>query len=225
MLILSLALAVCATTAIVLAVVHFWPGGNTEAVLAQRGTESPQSTAAGVVHYPVPYAAPPNLKLTSARREYDIVKQDETGFSWKAVIKLDDIRDDQRGNAQGMMGVGVRHADGMIGKLKPDVQFEDFTWEAKGARPGKDAVFIQEGTFNTIASKEGEVNFPIPYAAAPNVELSGPASGAVIVAESRPTGFKWQNTPQTSPFATNSGSVSWKAKGVRTTESSPAKSP
>jgi hypothetical protein len=67
------------------------------------------------------------------------------------------------------------------------------------------------------------VNFPIPYAAAPNVELSGPASGAVIVAESRPTGFKWQNTPQTTPSATNTGSVNWKAKGVRITESPSAK--
>jgi hypothetical protein len=223
-LILSLAAVVCATAAIVLAVVHFWPGAATEALLEQRGTVSPQSMGAGVVHYPLPYAAPPNLKLISAKREYDIVKQDETGFSWKALVKLDDIQDGQRGNAQAMLGVGIRHADSMIGKLKPDLQFEDFTWEAKGGRPGKDAVFVQEGTFNTIAGKEGEVNFPIPYAAAPNVELSGPPSGAVIVAESRPTGFKWRNTPQTNPGAVNSGSVSWKVKGVRATDSPPSKS-
>jgi hypothetical protein len=71
---------------------------------------------------------------------------------------------------------------------------------------------------DTVADKEGEVNFSIPYAVAPNVELTGPASGAVIIVESRPASFKWKNVPQTGPFVVNSGSVSWKAKGVRATE-------
>jgi hypothetical protein len=220
-LILSLALAVCVTAAVILAVVHLLQvasnGGAGEA-LEQRGTVSPKSTFTGIVYYPVPYSAPPNLKLTATKRQYDIVKQDETGFTWKAVIALDDIRDEQRGNAEAMINVGVRHVDAMIGKLKPNLQLEDFNWEAKGVRPGRDGVFVQEGTFNTLASQEGEVNFPMPYAIAPNVELTGQASGAVIIMESRPTSFKWKNVPQTSPFATNSGSVSWKAKGVRGTE-------
>ena len=211
----------CATAAIILAVLYVRPstsGGGGEALLEQRGTVSPNSKPSGIVYYPSPYAAPPNLKVTSAKRQYDIVKQDESGFTWKALVLPDDIRDDQRKDAEAMINVGIRHVDGLTYKVKADLQFEDFTWEAKGTRPGKDTVFVQEGTFNTIAGKDGPVNFPIPYDAAPNVELSGPASGAVIVAESRPTGFKWQNTPQTNPGAVNSGSVSWKVKGVRATE-------
>jgi hypothetical protein len=240
-LILSLALAVCATSTIILGVLHFLPGksvdlrtgvnaelppkGSGESPMEQGGSVSPKSTFTGVVFYPIPYAAPPNLKITSAKREYDIVKQDETSFTWMAVTTLDDIRDDQRGNAQGKMGIGFRNMDGFTGMIKPNLQIEDFTWEAKGVRAGKDTVFVQQGTFNTIADKEGEVNFPIPYGVAPNAELSGQASGAVIIVESRPASFKWKNVPQKGPFAVNSGSVSWKAKGLRATEAPPPKSP
>ena len=220
-LILSLAVAVCASAAITLAVVYFRQGKGPESLLEQRGTVSPKNKFSGIVYYPSPYSSPPNLTVTSAQRQYDIVKQDETGFTWKALVMAEDIRDDQRKNADAMIGVGIRHVERHVGTLKPDLQFEDFTWEAKGVRPGKDAVLVQEGTFNTIAGKEGEVNFPIPYSAAPNVEVSGPASGAVIVVESRPTGFKWQNTPQPGAFAVNSGSVTWKAKGVRATQPTP----
>jgi hypothetical protein len=220
-LILALALALFAAAAIVLALLHFRPaasgGAAGEAALEQRDTVSPQSGITGVVFYPLPYGAPPNLKLTAPTRAYDIVKQDETGFTWKAVAKLDDFKDDKRHLIEGMFGRDIAFQSG-VGALKANLKFEDFTWEAKGVRPGKDTPFVQQGTFNTVADKEGEVNFPIPYAAGPNVELTGPASGAVIIVESRPTSFKWKNVTNPTPFATNSGSVNWKAKGVRATE-------
>jgi hypothetical protein len=219
--ILALALAVCATATIVLAVLHFRPGASgvtaDETVLHQRDTVSPQTAFTGVVFYPLPYGAPPNLKLTAPTRAYDIVKQDETGFTWKAVAKVDDFKDDKRNLIDGFAGRDIAFQSG-VGALKTNLQFEDFTWEAKGARPGKDTAFVQQGAFNTVADKEGEVNFPIPYGAAPNVELTGPASGAVIIVESRPASFKWKNVPQSTPSAVNSGSVNWKAKGVRATE-------
>jgi hypothetical protein len=214
---------VFATAAIVLVAQHFWQGGSTESLLEQRGAVSPKTTFSGIVYYPSPYGAPPNLKVTSAKRQYDIVKQDETGFTWKALVIPEDIREDQRVHAEAMISVGMRHVESMRNKLNGDIQFEEFTWDAKGTRPGKDSVLVQEGIFNTIAGTKGEVNFPIPYTVAPNVELSGQASGAVIIVESRPTSFKWQNTPQTAPFAVNSGSVTWKAKGVRTPETAPPK--
>jgi hypothetical protein len=117
-----------------------------------------------------------------------------------------------------MIGVGI---EGLaLNFLKPNLQYEDFTWEAKGLRAGSDpggmSVFPQDGTFNTVFGKEGEVNFPIPYAVAPNVELSGNPSGKVIIVESRPTGFKWKNAGD-NDFS-HSGSVIWKARGVRATE-------
>ncbi len=90
-------------------------------------------------------------------------------------------------------------------------------------RPGKDTIFPQEGTFNTVAGKEGQVNFPLPYDLAPNVELSGPApvSSMVIVVESRPTGFKWLNAGKDEKV--HSGTLTWKARGVRATDAPPPK--
>ena len=223
--ILAVALAVFATATIVVAVLHFRPAAAgaaagvvvDEAVLRQSDTVSPKAAFTGVVIYPVPYGAPPNLKLTAPARDYEIVKQDENGFTWKAVAKLDDFRDDKRHLIEGHLGRDIAFQTN-VGAIKPNLQFEDFTWEAKGVRPGKDTVYVQQGVFNTIADKDGEVNFPIPYGAAPNVEFAGQASGAVIIVESRPASFKWKNVPQAGPFAVNSGSVSWKAKGIRAVE-------
>jgi hypothetical protein len=230
-LILALALAVFVASTIVLAVLYLRlesPGAAARgdaapgavangAAMQQRDTVSPHSSYTGTVNYPLPYGAPPNLKLSAATREYEIVKQDEAGFTWKALAKLDDFKDDKRHLMEGHLGRDIGFQTN-VGALKPNLRFEDFTWEARGMRPGKDTVFVQQGVFNTIADKEGEVNFPIPYGAAPNVELTGQASGAVIIVESRPASFKWKNVPQAGPFAVNSGSVNWKSKGVRAAE-------
>jgi hypothetical protein len=230
--VLSLALAVCATAAITLAAVHFrqtapvphGAGGNPIAAifgdepLVQKDTVSPQSHYTGIVYYPVPYASPPNLKLTATKRQYDIVKQDETGFTWMALAMLEDFHDNKREEAAARLNHPIEGL--FLNFLKPNIQYEDFTWEAKGVRAGKDAgamqSFEQTGKFNTMVGKEGEVNFPIPYALAPNVELSGQLAHVVIVVESRPTGFKWKNGG-TEPSVHN-GEVTWKAKGVRATE-------
>jgi hypothetical protein len=234
-LVFSLAVAVCATAAVVLAVVHFGRpaaavvrgegGGSTLAALlgdeplVQKDTVSPQGSHTGVVYYPVRYATPPNLKFTATKRQYDIVKQDETSFTWMARPLLEDIREDKREGAEARMKLGIEFLSSM-NDLKPNTQYEDFTWEAKGMRTSKDAdalkPFEQSGKFNTLMGKDGEVNFPVPYALAPNVELSGSVSGAVIIAESRATGFKWKNGGE-QPILSN-GEVTWKSKGVRATE-------
>jgi hypothetical protein len=231
-LVLSLAVAVCATAAITLAVLYFRQptagvhsagGGPLAAVfgdepLVQKDTVSPQSRYTGVIYYPVPYASPPNLKLTATKRQYDIVKQEETSFTWMARPMVEDFNDNRRGEAEAHLNLPIEGL--LLNFLKPNIQYEDFTWEAKGMRVGKDAgamqAFEQTGTFNTIIGKDGEVNFPIPYALAPNIELSGQPSGAVIVVESRPTGFKWKNAGDNAFF--HNGQATWKAKGVRATE-------
>ncbi len=190
-LILALALAIFVVSTIVLAVLHFRPAAPgaaagvvvDAAVLQQRDTVSPRSTFTGTVNYPLPYGAPPNLKLTATGptgREYEIVKQDEASFTWKALANVDDFKDDKRHVFEGFMGRDMAF-QANAGALRPNLTLQDFTWEAKGVRPGKDTVFVQQGVFNTIADKEGEVNFPIPYGAAPNVDLTGQASGAVII--------------------------------------------
>jgi hypothetical protein len=214
--------AVCAVGAMILAAAYFFgqsaPGAS--GVLHQHDTVSPGSKSSGIVYYPIPFAAPPNLKITSAKRQYDIVKQDESGFTWKAVATIDDIRDDPevRRHAEAMISVGIKHADDLGGRLKPDLQFEDFTWEAKGVRADPaEKLYPQDGTFNTVPGLEGEVTFPFPYAAAPNVELSGPPAilGKVIIVETRPTGFKWKNAGKDD---THGGTLTWKAKGLRATK-------
>jgi hypothetical protein len=232
-LMLSLALAVSTTAAVILAVLYFRQpaagadraGGNPIAALfgdeplVQKDTVSPQSSYTAIVYYPIPFGSPPNLKLTSTRRQYNIVKQDETGFTWMARPLLDDFKDDMRQEAEASL-INKAFGQLFVNALKPNIQFEDFTWEAKGVRPGKDVdgsrPFEQTGKFVTLAGKEGEVNFPIPYALAPNVELSGSQAGVVIIVQSRPTDFKWKNGGDNNFI--HSGEVTWKSKGVRATD-------
>lgn len=222
--ILSLALAVSLTAASILAFLHFrQPGGGGgpavaigAAPLVQKDTVSPQSKFTGIVYYPVPYASPPNLKLTASKREYDIVRQDETGFTWSARSLPEDLRDDMRKEHESEIGNAI---EGIMGWMKPNIVFEDFTWEAKGVRDaGSIRVLEQTGTFNTVFGKQGEVNFALPYALAPNVALSGTADGAVIVAESSPTGFKWKNVAAIDNGFSTNGEITWTAKGVRATQ-------
>jgi len=225
-LILSLALAVSLTAASILAFLHFRQPGNGggggppvaigEGPLVQKDTVSPRSKFTGTVYYPIPYASPPNLKLTASKREYDIVRQDETGFTWMARSLPEDLREDMRKDHESEVGNAI---EGIMGWMKPNIVFEDFTWEAKGVRDaGGMRAFEQTGTFNTVFGKEGEVNFTLPYALAPNVTLSGTASGAVIVEESSPTGFKWKNVATIDNGFSTNGEITWTAKGVRTTE-------
>jgi hypothetical protein len=242
---LSVALAVCATAAIILAVVHFRPtapaaatgrgadSGRAEAraapsadePLVQKDAVSPQGRLSDIVYYPTPYASPPNLKLTvtASKRVYDIVKQDETGFTWKARLTVNDIQVGKVKEAEDKLVTFGGNFETLLtvltpgGWLKPDLQLEDFTWEAKGVRAGKDAglrVFEQTGTFNSIHGKDGPVNFPSPYAVPPNVELTQPKS-AVIVTECQPTGFKWKNAGDD---WREDATVTWKAKGIRAAE-------
>ena len=55
-----------------------------------------------------------------------VVKQDETGFTWKAVPNLDEFKDDRRKEAEGMFGRDMGFLSG-VGALKPNLQLEDFT--------------------------------------------------------------------------------------------------
>jgi hypothetical protein len=234
---LSLALAVCATAAVLLALLYFRPqatagsGGSPVAGVAgdepyvQKDTVSPQKSqlrTSGTVHYAWPYAATPNLKLTSSKRMYDIVKEDEMGFTWSARVTWDDVPDDVRKGAE------LNHPLGQavtvewlqsLGQLvlKPGVEFEDFTWEAKGVKATKETlamtVYPQEGSFQAIPGMEGHVNFEIPYAVAPHIDLE--LNGRpVVVIESRPTGFKWKDSSSSISGVT----IHWKAKGIRATE-------
>jgi hypothetical protein len=244
-LILSLALAVSTTAAVCLAVLYFRhpadPGGmegggplaavlggqalvqkDGDEPLAQKDTVSPQTNHTGTVYYPIPYALPPNLKLAAPKRQYDIVKQDELGFTWMARPLVDDFRNGM-GDPKTLLDKPIEYLAGLnpnsLNYLKPDIQYEDFTWEAKGQRAGRGtarlSAFPQDGTFNVTRGEAGEVYFPIPYEIAPNVELSGDVTSQVIIVECRPTGFKWKHSGDT---WRDRGTVTWKAKGIRATE-------
>jgi hypothetical protein len=85
--------------------------------------------------------------------------------------------------------------------------------EAKSAAID-DTPFTQTGYFTVIADQQGVVNFAIPYALAPNVEISGPDGNCVLITENKATGFKWKGV--TKPAF--SGSATWTAKGIKATK-------
>lgn len=78
--------------------------------------------------------------------------------------------------------------------------------------------FVQKGSFTAIAKEEGMVNFPIPYALPPNVELLEYAnmSGVkALVKDVTATGFKWKGVGKQD---NTSCTVDWTAKGIKATK-------
>jgi hypothetical protein len=135
-LILSLALAVSTTAAIVLGVLYVRKSApDSEAPYEQRGAVAPKGKFTDVVTYAVPYRSPPNLKLTSAKREFKITKQDEKGFTWEAQSIPEDIKDDKGFGAEMLARrypLWYLLSEGYLGQKPPPI--EDFTWEANGLR-------------------------------------------------------------------------------------------
>jgi hypothetical protein len=139
-LILSLALAVSTTAAVVLGVLFVMkPMPNGDAPYEQHGTVSPRGKFSDSVIYAVPYRLPPSLKLTSAKRPFDITKQDEKGFTWIAKAMPEDIKDDRGFGAEMLVRryeLWYLEGNGYLGQTVPSI--EDFTWEANGLRAVED---------------------------------------------------------------------------------------
>jgi hypothetical protein len=191
-----------------------------EAPLVQKEAVAPGTTYSGIVYYPAPYLTRPNLKLICGQRLYDVVAETELGFTWAAHLRPDDLREgallkDVTG-LEKLLGDPQTIA-AVTGKLKPDLIFEDFTWEAKGLRalpsslPPK--VFEQKGSFYTVVGQEGVVFFPIPFDTPPSVQFFG-HNQTTIVTECTAKNFKWRNVAKQETIF-NSGDVSWTANGVR----------
>jgi hypothetical protein len=72
--------------------------------------------------------------------------------------------------------------------------------------------FEQSGPFDGSGG-QGEVNFPIPFALPPNVKLDY-IGRTTVVAEIKPTGFKWKDVGAGGHAATGT----WTAKGVKATK-------
>jgi hypothetical protein len=70
---------------------------------------------------------------------------------------------------------------------------------------------MQSGTLDVVAKEEGVVNFPIPYALPPNVELSGGFTQKVVLKDITATGFKWKGTDM-------DHRLTWTARGVKATK-------
>jgi hypothetical protein len=134
--ILSLALAVSTTAAIVLGVLYVTkPGPDSEKPYDQHGTMSPKDRFTDAVIYAVPYRSPPSLKLSSAKRQFKIAKQDEKGFTWEAQAMPEDIKDDKGFGAERLARqypLWYLRSEGYLGGTGPAI--EDFTWEATGLR-------------------------------------------------------------------------------------------
>jgi hypothetical protein len=173
-----------------------------------------------VVYYPIPYATPPNLTLTSKSedRSYVIVRQDEFGFAWAATGDLKSVKDlaEKLKGAKDLQGIGSALAD-LGAKGAVDIRpGGEFTWQARGVRPfttqAATPPFVQQGTFlmRDGVGLSGAEYFPHPYAHSPNVTLS---ELNVKIVATTPTGFRWQQIAQQWPAVT----VKWSAKGVRTT--------
>jgi hypothetical protein len=249
-LVLSVLLAVAITAAAVLGVVAYRGGfgrsndpgpsdPSTTPTLVKDGDVYVQKAAVkpdgatGHVVFPMPYAVPPHLTLTSGKRKYTIVKEDELGFSWIAADLVDDFMDDVRkvneaafvdGKVRGDKDAKdvLREVERVVGKKKRDhIDYESFTWEARGLRLGAaDAaitntrtLFEQEGSFRVVPGETGDVNFPFPYALPPNVEVTGGGVDYVVITETKPGGFKWKYS-QKGAF---SYEMKWKTKGIKAT--------
>ncbi len=148
------AITVSVVMAVVMAVVYFTsarPGapaapGQPSVVAAltgtapmpsvQKDTVKPQGRAAGEVFYEYPYGAPPHLTLSAPHRIYRIVKQDEFGFAWEA----DSIAEDFVGDVK---EIAAALQNGRLDQLakKPGVEYEDFTYEARGVPPDPAWIF------------------------------------------------------------------------------------
>jgi hypothetical protein len=139
-LVLSLALTVSTTAAIIFGVLYFLkPSFNSEAPCEQHGTVSPKGKFTDSVIYAIPYRLAPNLKLTAAKRQFDITKQDEKGFTWTALPMMDDIKDDKGFGAEMLARrypLWYLLAEGYLGRTAPTI--EDFAWEANGLRATED---------------------------------------------------------------------------------------
>ena len=181
----------------------------------QKDTVSPKRDSSGKVFYPIPFAIPPSLKLTAARHEFVIVTQDEFGFTWGVRPLEEDLVPDPKRDAD-MLATLLRNSTAFMtpAQLKPGLVYEDFTWEAKGVRgSGLPLPREQTGSFTTLPNTDGEVIYPIPYTQPAHVELTG--NNNVAVTEMRANGFKWKNVTKKGDEFFGSGSVTWKARGVR----------
>jgi hypothetical protein len=199
-------------------------GGSTihvvvaEAPFEQRDTVAPGSDFGGIVHYPTPYLSKPNLKLTSAKRQYQIVEETPFGFTWAARPLPEDFRDDAKSDDNVFQKLLTDSlAKVALGNLKSGLVLEDFTWQASGLRAGPadlpPQTFEQKGLFKQTPGQQGPVNFPIPYRQAPNVKLNAGDFTKTVITEVTPTGFKWKNTGGDDVW--NNGQIEWTAVGVR----------
>ena len=192
-----------------------------EAPLVQKDAINPGSQMSAIIYYPTPYRIRPNLKLTCGKRNYDILAQTEFGFTWAVRLRSDDYRESPKEEPllDKLLGDPALMAS-LRGNLKPGLVFEEFTWEAQGLRAPLSAipppVQEQTGTFRTLAGQEATQNFPIVFASAPHVELSGINAQTTIVVESTRQGFKWRNVEK-DPNRAYVGEATWKARGVLAT--------
>lgn len=193
-----------------------------EAPLIQKEPVSPGNSFNGVVRFPHPYRNPPHLRIVSSgKRIYDVIEVNEFLFSWVARPLPDDFREETRktpSQVDSFLGLGLTVA-AASNALKPNLIFEDFSWEAKGVRmpatawPAKPPkTFEQKGSFYTIAGQEGPISFPVPYATIPKVELTSGYRYSTIITEVTATGFKWKNVMKERQG--NEGDVSWASSGL-----------
>jgi hypothetical protein len=164
----------------------------------QKDTVTPGNKYTGQVYYPIPYFTAPNLRIhgDDSKRVYEVVKEDEYGFTWSIQPTVDDV-------------VGT-----ITFSKKP---IADFTWEARGLRGNSSVMrpYEQTGTFSTLPDTDGEVVYTIPYQTPANVELSGGAARHVVITECRAMGFKWRSRTRSDEEDFTGGIVTWKARGLR----------
>jgi hypothetical protein len=225
-------LSACLSIFLVLAILHFLtrvPGSAVEngtvgdprllrdiiEPFAQSGTVAVRQVS-DVVYYPIPYATPPHLTLTSKAedRAYVILRQDEFGFAWAASGDLKGVKDlaEKLKGAKDLQDLGGALVD--LGSKAPVAirPGDEFTWEARGIRPFTTVAatppFTQTGSFGIPANqtREGVEYFQHPYATSPNITVS---DVNVKVVATAPTGFRWHGT---APWSTVT--VKWTAKGT-----------
>jgi hypothetical protein len=171
----------------------------------QKGSFQCTPGQEGDVYFPLPYASPPNVELTSLE-VVTVVDCTASSFRWKS----------KESSSRESKGTDVTWIAKGIKTSRESLQSEINSVRSQADSKPK-ALFKQEGVFTPIVI-EGEVYFPYPYAAPPNVELFATdrdhkryhASWATV-AECKPTSFKWK----VESVALNPLTLIWVAKGMR----------
>jgi hypothetical protein len=168
----------------------------------QAGTFQSESRQEGEVFFPTPYATPPNVALSGNSTKTLVTATTPLGFAWK---NLGADFQSERGEVKWA-------AKGVKATAEQAARFAKEQAPVSGA--GTRKALEQHGSLNFDYGTQGEVFFPLPYAAAPNVEVT---NKNVLVTDVTARSFRWRDRHDPEPkknYSDGPIATEWRAKGL-----------